>query len=83
MGGIGDPQPSQYAGYAIGSDGHLYAWGDNSKGALGNGNSPTNSSTPVVVSLPSGVTPTAVTASQGTGYAIGSDGHLYAWGGNS
>jgi alpha-tubulin suppressor-like RCC1 family protein len=82
-GGIGDPQPSQYAGYAIGSDGHLYAWGDNSRGALGNGNSPTNSSTPVVVSLPSGVTPTAITASQGTGYAIGSDGHIYAWGDNS
>jgi alpha-tubulin suppressor-like RCC1 family protein len=82
-GGIGDPQPSQYAGYAIGSDGHLYAWGDNSRGALGNGNSPTNSSTPVVVSLPSGVTPTAITASQGTGYAIGSDGHVYAWGDNS
>ncbi len=82
-GGMGDPQPSQYAGYAIGSDGHLYAWGDNSRGALGNGNSPTNSSTPVVVSLPSGVTPTAIAASQGTGYAIGSDGHLYAWGDNS
>jgi alpha-tubulin suppressor-like RCC1 family protein len=82
-GGQGDPQPSQFAGYAIGSDGHLYAWGDNSRGALGNGDSPNNSSTPVVVSLPSGITPTAIAASQGTGYAIGSDGHLYAWGDNS
>ena len=80
-GGGSDPQPSQYAGYAIGSDGNLYAWGDNSRGALGDG-STTNSSTPVLVSLPSGVTPKAITASQGTGYAIGSDGHLYAWGDN-
>jgi alpha-tubulin suppressor-like RCC1 family protein len=80
-GGGGDPQPSQYAGYAIGSDGHLYAWGDNSRGALGDGNT-MNSSIPVEVSLPSGVTPTAIAASQGTGYAIGSDGHVYAWGDN-
>jgi alpha-tubulin suppressor-like RCC1 family protein len=81
-GGLGDPQPSQYAAYAVGSDGNLYAWGDNSRGALGNGTT-SNSSTPVLVSLPSGVTPTAMTASQGTGYAIGSDGHLYAWGDNT
>ena len=81
-GGNGDPQPSQFTGYAIGSDGHLYAWGDDSRGALGNGNT-TDSTTPVVVSLPSGITPTAVTASQGTGYAIGSDGKLYAWGDNA
>jgi alpha-tubulin suppressor-like RCC1 family protein len=81
-GGLGDPQPSQYAAYAIGSDGSLYAWGNNANGALGNGTT-TISSTPVLVSLPSGVTPTAISASQGTGYAIGSDGHLYAWGDNT
>ena len=81
-GGLGDPQPSQYAAYAIGSDGNLYAWGDNSRGALGNGTT-ANSSTPVVVSLPSGVTPTAISAAQGSGYAMGSDGHLYAWGDNT
>jgi alpha-tubulin suppressor-like RCC1 family protein len=64
---------------AIGSDGHLYAWG--SALGLGNGDT-TNSDTPVVVPLPSGVTPTAVAAGEQTGYAIGSDGTLYAWGNN-
>ena len=81
------------AGYAIGSDGNLYAWDDNSfgndLGGLGDGNT-TNSDTPVVVSLPSGVRPTAIAAGEGTGYpdsgggyAIGSDGSLYAWGYNA
>ncbi len=83
---------SGYNGYAIGSDGHLYAWGDNDFGELGNGTSlgpavctdttQPCSTTPVVVSLPSGVTPTAIAASDDNGYAIGSDGHLYAWGYN-
>ena len=69
-------------GYAIGSDGHLYAWGGGGPlGGLGNG-SATDSNTPVVVSLPSGVSPTAIAASYNDGYAIGSDGSLYAWGGN-
>jgi len=81
-GGGGDPAPSDWAAYAIGSDGKLYAWGDNSSGELGNGGT-TSSDTPVVVSLPAGVTPTAVSAAQGAAYAIGSDGNLYAWGTNA
>jgi len=73
------------AGYdhslAIGSDGKLYAWGYNGSGQLGN-NSTTSSTVPVVVSLPTGVTATAIAAGSFHSLAIGSDGTLYAWGAN-
>ena len=73
--GIGD-------GYAIGSDGNLYAWGsNNAEGALGDGSN-NSSLTPVHVDLPSGVSPVAVAGGTDDGYAIGSDGNLYAWGWN-
>ena len=66
--------------FAIGSDGKLYAWGENIYGSLGNGTTG-NSYTPVLVSLPSGVTAKAI-AGGATAYTIGSDGNLYAWGHN-
>ena len=71
----------EFDAMASGSDGHLYAWGVNDAGQLGDGTT-TGSSTPVKVLLPTGVTPTAIADSQQDGYAIGSDGHLYAWGDN-
>ena len=56
-GGGGDTEARpQNAAYAIGSDGRSTPGGDNSNGALGNGTTVANSGTPVVVSLPSGVT---------------------------
>jgi len=66
---------------AIGSDGTLYAWGYNGYGELGN-NSTTDSCVPVEVSLPTGVTPTAIAAGRFHSLASGSDGKLYAWGYN-
>src|ERR1019366_4997042 len=68
---------------AAGTSTLVLGWGDNSSGELGDGVLGVSSATPVVVSLPSGVTPTAISAAQGVGYAIGSDGKLYAWGDNT
>lgn len=48
-----------YHGLAIGSDGNMYAWGANGNGELGNGTN-ADSSTPVVVHLPPGMTPLAL-----------------------
>ena len=67
---------------AIGNDGKLYAWGYNGDGELGNGTT-TNGLTPIVVSLPNGAIPTAIAAGGSHSLAIGSDGNLYAWGGNA
>jgi Regulator of chromosome condensation (RCC1) repeat len=70
------------SGYAIGSDSHLYAWGANSDGERGDGTT-TNADTPVQVSLPTGVTATAIAGGNSTAYAIGSSGKLCAWGENN
>lgn len=52
-------------------------------GPLGNAapNSPTDAPNPV--SLPAGVTATYLSLGVGTGYALTSDGHVYAWGENN
>ena len=71
----------QFTSLAVGSDGNIYAWGDNEFGQLGDG-STQDSSTPVQVSLPGGVTATAVSEGENTSLALGSDGTIYAWGDN-
>jgi alpha-tubulin suppressor-like RCC1 family protein len=71
-----------YHTVAVGSDGNAYAWGSNSNGQLGDGTT-TDSSVPVRVHAPDGVTLTQVTAGVYHSVAIGSNGNLYAWGSNS
>jgi alpha-tubulin suppressor-like RCC1 family protein len=71
-----------YYSLAAGSDGNVYAWGDNPNGQLGDGTT-TGSPTPVkVTGLFSGVTVTALAAGRSHSLALRSDGSVYAWGDN-
>ncbi len=64
---------------AVGSDGKVYGWGDNTDGLLGDGTT-TQHLTPVAVSLAPGVSATAVSMSGASSIALGSDGQVYVWG---
>lgn len=64
---------------AVTSTGQVYAWGSNSFGELGDGNTSTRESVPVRVDLPDGVKVTAVAAGRHS-LARTSDGRVYAWG---
>src|ERR1035437_5853652 len=69
---------------ALDSSGHAWAWGGGWYGELGNGSpNTTNSSTPVAVSMPAGVTFSAVAAGGDQCLALDSSGHAWAWGSNS
>ena len=66
---------------AILKDGSVWAWGNNRRGQLGDGTR-ANSSVPVRVQVPAGVTFAKVNSGGYTSYAIDTDGRLWAWGGN-
>lgn len=66
---------------AIDSQGDAWAWGRNVEGSLGNGGL-SDSSVPVAVSMPSGVTFTQISAS-GFVLALDSSGQAWAWGSNA
>lgn len=76
---------SYYTGYALSSTGHVYAWGDNNVGQLGDG--PTSASNvPVAVSagaIPASVTITQIAAGGDFALELSSAGKVYAWGDDS
>jgi alpha-tubulin suppressor-like RCC1 family protein len=67
------------ANLAIGSNGDLYAWGDNTYGQLGDGTT-IDRSRPEQIMLAAGVWPRVISAGYDANLAIGSNGDLYAWG---
>jgi hypothetical protein len=71
-------------GYALRTDGTVWAWGLNSEGQLGNGWlswSGGGSAVPVPVVGLTGVT--AIAAAESNGYALRTDGTVWAWGSNT
>jgi alpha-tubulin suppressor-like RCC1 family protein len=66
---------------AILANGSVWAWGDGTKGQLGDGQTAA-SDVPVRVRTPAGVTFTMVNSGGYSCYAIDGSGRLWAWGGN-
>jgi alpha-tubulin suppressor-like RCC1 family protein len=76
---------NDHAGYALASDGTVYAWGLDEYGEIGSGATlpDDDSYTPTAVDLPTGVTATGIWADNYSAFADGSDGNTYAWGLNN
>jgi alpha-tubulin suppressor-like RCC1 family protein len=68
-------------GYALKSDGTVWTWGPNTKGRLGNGSSQPVAASPVRVANLTDVT--AIAGDGTNGYAVKSDGTVWAWGENA
>jgi alpha-tubulin suppressor-like RCC1 family protein len=61
------------------ADGALYAWGSNSYGQLGTGNT-VNEDFPVRFAAPAGVTYASLATGGATSYAVDTHGNVWAWG---
>jgi alpha-tubulin suppressor-like RCC1 family protein len=71
--------------YAIKSAGTVFGWGNNSSGLVGNGTSGSDVTTPVALSLPSGLTPLGIAGGYGARVnvkAANNDKIAYSWGDN-
>lgn len=64
--------------YALRADGTVWAWGNNGGGELGTGTTGGSSAVPLQVTGLTAVT--AIAAGHDTGYALRSDGRVWAWG---
>ncbi|WKU07124.1 RCC1 domain-containing protein [Micromonospora sp. HUAS LYJ1] len=62
--------------------GAVYAWGSNTAGQLGTGDT-TDHTTPTLVLMPAGTTATAVAGGQFHSLALTDDGRVFAWGRNT
>jgi alpha-tubulin suppressor-like RCC1 family protein len=67
--------------WALKTDGTVWSWGVAASGALGNGTTTPNRSSPVQISLPT--TAVDIGGSGYTGFAVLSDGTTYGWGSNT
>lgn len=65
---------------ALGADGLIYAWGDNSYGELGIGVSGGNRNTPQLAKTPAGVRFTQIGAGQWHAIALDTKGNVWTWG---
>jgi len=65
---------------AVSTTGQVYAWGENSRGELGNGKSGPPNPVPGLVHLPAGTRVTAVTAGDGDSLAVTARGGVLGWG---
>jgi alpha-tubulin suppressor-like RCC1 family protein len=86
LGGIEDIDGGFRHSLALTSAGTVFAWGQNVEGQLGDGNSPTNASTPVQVKGVGGAgtlsSAQAIAAGNLHSVAMTADGAVYAWGWN-
>jgi alpha-tubulin suppressor-like RCC1 family protein len=70
-----------FAGYALLTNGHVWAWGDDLEGQIGDGGAWNLSTTPIEIPGLSSIV--AVAAGANTAYALQSGGAVLAWGDNS
>src|SRR5262249_11193694 len=79
LSGITQVAAGPYYALALGSDGSVWAWGDNASGSLGDGTT-TDRSIPQRLQSLSGITQVVAALAS---YAVRSNGTLFSWGSNN